>query len=73
MDSSTRIGFIAQEMRDALPLEYKNIINKTPYGTGVDEREILTLDYGRLTAILWQTTKSLLARVEILESRLNSN
>ena len=74
MDSSTRIGFIAQEMRDALPLEYKNIINKTPYGIGdANDREILTLDYGRLTAILWQTTKSLLARVEILESRLNNS
>ena len=68
-----QIGFIAQEIQSALPVEYSNIINKAPYGTGADEREILTLDYGRLTAILWQTTKSLLTRVEILESKLNSN
>ena len=73
MTPATRIGFIAQEIQSALPDEYSNIINKAPYGTGADEREILTLDYGRLTAILWQTTKSFLARIEILESKLNSN
>ena len=73
MTPATRIGFIAQEIQSALPVEYDNIISKAPYGTGADEREILTLDYARLTAILWQTTKSLLTRVEILESKLNSN
>ena len=73
MTPATRIGFIAQEIQSALPVEYDNIISKAPDGTGADEREILTLDYARLTAILWQSTKSLLARVEILESKLNSN
>ena len=68
-----RIGFIAQEVRDALPIEFANIINKAPYGSGENEREILTLDYARLTAVLWQCTKSLITRVEILESKLNSN
>ena len=65
-----RIGFIAQEVRDALPIEFANIMNKAPYGSGENEHAILTLDYARLTAVLWQSTKSLLARIETLETQM---
>ena len=37
---------------------------------GGNERETLTLDYGRLSAVLWQSCRSLLARVEVLEAKL---
>ena len=39
-------------------------------GQGGGEREILTLDYGLLSAVLWQATRSLLPRVEALEARI---
>ena len=68
--TNSRIGFIAQEVRDALPAAFGNIINTAPYGSGAEEREILTLDYARLSAVLWQSCRSLLAQVEALEARL---
>ena len=37
---------------------------------GSTEREILTLDCGRLSAVLWQSCRSLLAGVEALEAKL---
>ena len=65
-----RVGFIAQEVRDALPAGFANIINTAPYGSGAEEREILILDYSRLICPLWQCTRALLARIEALEARL---
>ena len=54
------------------PSMWSNLVGTTQYtweqgGTGA---EIRTLDYARLTAVLWQCTRSLLARVEALEARL---
>ena len=69
----SRLGFIAQEVRDAAPHAFRGLIGTAHYSIdrdGADERGILTLDYGRLSAVLWQATRSLLARVEALEARL---
>ena len=68
--TSMRVGFIAQEVQNALPAGFANIVNTAPYGSGAEEREILVLDYARLTSVLWQCTRSLLARVEALEARM---
>ena len=68
--TSMRVGFVAQEVQNALPAGFGNIVNTAPYGSGADEREILILDYARFTSVLWQCTRSLLARVEALEARL---
>ena len=57
--SASRIGFLAQEVRDALPAAFGNIINMAPYGDGADAREILCLDYARLSAVLWQCCKDM--------------
>ncbi len=65
-----RIGFIAQEVRDACPAAFGNLIGKAQHGNGTEEREILIFDYARLSAVLWQSWRSLLARVEALEARL---
>ena len=67
-----RLGFIAQDVEAACPSTWSNLVGTTLYareqgGTGA---EIRTLDYARLTAVLWQATRSLLARVEALEARL---
>ena len=69
-----RLGFIAQELQAACPTASGNLLGRARYSSnrdGTDEREILTLDYGRLSAVLWQCCRSLLARVEALEARLS--
>ena len=68
----SRIGFIAQEVRDAAPPAFGGLIESCSHSNsqGGDGREILTLDYARLSAVLWQSCRSLLARVEALEAKL---
>ena len=71
-DSGPRLGFIAQEIHAACPSAWTNIVGTTNYrwdGNG-EGGEIRTLDYAGLTAVLWQCTRSLLARVETLEERV---
>ena len=67
-----RIGFIAQEVRDAAPPAFGGLLGTSSHSDsqGSTEREILTLDYGRLSAVHWQSCRSLLARVEVLEAKL---
>ncbi len=69
----SRLGFIAQEVESACPSAWGNLVGTAQYSPepGGAETEIKTLDYGRLTAVLWQCTRSLLARVEALEARLD--
>jgi hypothetical protein len=74
--SGTRIGFIAQEVQASLPAEFTNLVGKVKYTANPDEEEepmeILTVDYARLVAPLWQCCKNLLSRVEMLEAKINS-
>ena len=71
-DSGSRLGFIAQDIEAACPSAWSNLVGTTQYKwEGVPEvGEIRVLDYARLTAVLWQCTRSLLARVEALEASL---
>ena len=55
-----RLGFLAQDFALA------GVTGKTRRG----EQELLTLDYGRLTAVLWGVCKSLQNRIESLEAKL---
>ena len=68
----SRIGFIAQEVKQAAPPLFGGLLGTSSHSNsqGGDGREILTLDYARLSAVLWQCTRSLLARVEALEAKL---
>ena len=64
-DSGSRLGFIAQDVDAVCPSAWGNLVGTAQYtkeqgGMGT---EIRTLDYARLTAVLWQCTRSLLARV----------
>ena len=68
-----RLGFIANEIKDAALASFANLTGTANYSSSrenEDEREILTLDYARLSCVLSQCTRSLLARVEALEARL---
>jgi hypothetical protein len=71
LNGQKRVGFIANEFEAVLPDYAKHIV-----GTGslkrsedAEEEEIRTLDYGRLTSILWSVCKNLQRRIEVLESR----
>jgi hypothetical protein len=78
-DDSLRLGFIAQHLDQALPPEWANIVGRTG---GVDEHvdeegntipakpSTMTLDYSRLVCCLWAANRSMLARLEALEARL---
>ena len=70
----SRIGFIAQEVEAACPSNntWGNLISHSQYSVrpGEPETEIKCLDYARLTCVLWQCTRSLLARVEALEAQM---
>jgi len=66
-----RLGYIANDFAAALPEEYGNIVQMT-YSSG---NPLLSMDYSRLSCILWGVCKNqqaelkaLVARVEALES-----
>ena len=71
-DSGSRLGCIAQDIEAACPSAWSNLVGTTQYKwEGAPEgAEIRVLDYARLTAVLWQCTRNLLARVEALEASL---
>ena len=58
-DQKDRLGFLAQD------LQHGGVTGKTMWGG----EELLTLDYGKLTAVLWGVCKRLQARVDALEKR----
>ena len=64
LPSERRVGFIADDVKSALPTEWSNIVGSKP----VNDEEYLTLDYSRLVAVLWGVVKELRARVVALEA-----
>ena len=70
--TGSRLGFVAQEVESACPSAWSNLVGTAQYAKkpGEAETSIKTLDYSRLAAVLWQCTRSLLARVEALEAKL---
>ena len=76
-DQSTRLGLIAQDLANALPPEWANIVGATG---GVEEHldaegntvpakpSTMTLDYARLVCCLWTANRSMLSRLEALEA-----
>ena len=67
-----RLGFIAQDVDEACPSAWSNLVGATQYkwsGNG-EGGDIRTLDYARLVCPLWQSCKAMLARIEQLEQRV---
>ena len=72
-EASRRIGFIAQHCEAALgpSLANTNVLDSIEREISPGTTETLkTLAYDRMTVILWQCTRSLLARVEALEAQV---
>ena len=70
--SKSRIGFIAQDFEANLPAEFQNIVNPFTHGTGEDKQEMLGLDYGRLTCILWGVCKKQQQQIADLIAKVNA-
>ena len=65
MDGAAKqTGFVAQEVYKSGPLN-KSFCKLKNF----EDRELMTLDYQRMTAVLWQTCKSLQRRIEKLEKK----
>ena len=67
-----RLGFMAQDVEAACPSAWANLVGTATYKwSGLpDGGEIKTLDYARLVCPLWQSCRSMLARIEALEARV---
>ena len=68
----TRLGFVSQELLDALPAggEFQNLV--VPYSheeADGSKAEYYGIDYGRISCILWTVVRSLTARIEVLEAK----
>ena len=62
--AAQQTGFVAQEVYKSGPLG-KSFCKLKNF----EDRELMTLDYQRMTAVLWQTCKSLQKRIESLEKK----
>ena len=73
LNDGPRLGFVAQDVEAACPPLWSNLVSTAAYKweqSPPEGAEIKVLDYARLTSVLWQCTRSLLARVEALEARV---
>ena len=70
--SGSRLGFVAQDIEAACGPLFSNLVSTSFYKweQAPEGAEIKVLDYARLTSVLWQCTRDLLARVETLEARI---
>ena len=70
-DSGSRLGFVAQDVETACQPLWSNLVSTSTYkwAQAPEGAEIKVLDYARLTSVLWQCTRDLLARIETLEAR----
>ena len=72
-ETTRRIGYIAQDAENALgpSLANTNVVDEIlrEIAPGTTET-LLTLSYERMSVILWQCTRAMLARIEQLEARI---
>ena len=64
-----RCGFLAQDVEKHLPGGCHNVIG---HSSSPEGQSILTLDYGRLSAILWQICRSQQQNINDLTARLTA-
>jgi hypothetical protein len=73
-DGSNSVGFIAQDVKAALPANGKfvDIVNHSTYQPSEedDPMEIHTLDYSRMAAVLWGVVKKQSLKIAQLEARV---
>ena len=58
----TNIGFVAQEVKSAIPKEFENIVN--------EDNEYMSLNYGRLTVVLWKSCQEMMDKMDKMEEEI---
>ena len=58
----TNIGFVAQEVKSAIPKEFENIVN--------EDNEYMSLNYGRLTVVLWKSCQEMMNKMDKMEEEI---
>ena len=58
----TNIGFVAQEVKSAIPKEFENIVN--------EDSEYMSLNYGRLTVVLWKSCQEMMDKMDKMEEEI---
>jgi hypothetical protein len=66
-DRRSQVGFIAQELEEALDHEGASVVHRTASPSG---GEILTVDYGRLTALLAGAVQAQQEQLEELNNQI---
>ena len=67
LNNEKRVGFISNEFDEKLNDDMKNIIGSLKNEEG--EHQTTTLDYARLTTILWSVCQNLNERIKVLEAK----
>ena len=61
-------GFIAQELKEHLPKECKNIVKENKVKN--EDETFLSINYMKLSVVLWKALQEEMAKTEYLESKL---
>ena len=56
------IGFVAQDVKEVIPDEIENVVN--------EDNEYMSINYGRMCAILWKSHQELMEKVEKMEEEI---
>ena len=56
------IGFVAQDVKEAIPEEFENVVN--------EDDEYMSINYGRMCAILWKSHQEMMVKMEKMEEEI---
>jgi len=67
MDNEYEIGFVAQELEAVLTQKYQGLVKDVNVDVGFGEQTYKSIDYSRMTCILWGIVKNQQQRIQTLE------
>jgi hypothetical protein len=67
MDNKYEIGFVAQELETILTEKYQGLVQDVNVDVGFGEQTYKSIDYSRMTCILWGIVKNQQQRIQTLE------
>ena len=56
------IGFVAQDVKEAIPEEFENVVS--------EDNEYMSINYGRMCAILWKSHQEMINKMEKMEEEI---
>ena len=58
------LGFVAQEVKGLIPKELENIVN--------EDNEYMSLNYGKMSVLLWKSCQEMMERMEKMEDEIKA-